>query len=150
MSTHTPAPRCDSAAADLLTTFAKFRRMQPQELSRAHLGVIVRAAAYAVDPAGKFAPLLVFSEHNSTVVFRTGPLRLFSNESGGTALSIVDVPISWNRSSPYYRRVPSINTTYQGHPFARFGTGNLTLRAQTHESANAAPGVFTRGLGFWA
>ena len=123
--------------------------MQPQEPSRAHLGVVVRAAAYAVDPTGKAAPLLVFSEHNSTVVFRP-PLRLFDNASAGGALSIVDVPINWDRSSPYYRRVPSINTTYQGHPFARFGTGNLTLRAKVSNNANAAPGVFARGLGFWA
>ena len=136
--------------------------MQPQDPSRAHLGVVVRAAAYAVDPAGKSPPMLIFSEHNSTVVFRTGPLRLFTNASAysslatkkmqngtATAVSITEVPIYWGRSSPFYRRVPSINTTYQGHPFARFGTGNLTLRG-TKPSPSSAPTPFTRGLGFWA
>ena len=118
---------------------------------------------------GNSAPLLVYSEHNSTVIFRTGPLRRFNNTNTNSAttttalttdsglvvaageqqgVSITDVPIYWGRSSPFYRRVPSINTTYQGHPFAQYGTGNLTLRGSNTQ--NSPPAAFTRGLGFWA
>jgi hypothetical protein len=51
----------------------------------------------------------------------------------------------------YYRRVPSANRSYAGHPLLQ-GAGavyNLSLRAMGG-NANTAPEQFRRGLGTWA
>ena len=47
-----------------------------QDASAPHLGVLVRAVAFAVDPAGKAPPVQAFAESNGTYVFRPFGLQV--------------------------------------------------------------------------
>ena len=137
-----------------------------QSKAKPHEGVTLRAVGFGVDPSGKSPPVVVFSEANSTVIYRPFELRDIDPGSGYTArkdvaklIPMSNVTLDWSLSSPYYRKIPSIDRSYSGLPFANASAGN-DQRDALGGPTKAAPArgwpltmrqrVYPHGLGTWA
>eukprot|EP01051_Picozoa_sp_SAG22_P012062 SAG22_NODE_1222_length_5126_cov_3.213248_3_plen_326_part_00 len=138
-----------------------------QSEARAHEGITLRAVGFGVDPSGKAPPIVAFAESNTTVVYHPFELSDIDEAYGysrrkdvAKLIPMANVSLDWSLSSPYYRKVPSIDRSYSGHPFA-----NASSEGQQRDSgggptqaAASTSGwpltmkqrAYSHGLGTWA
>ena len=151
-----------------------------QNKSAPHLGVLLRAVAFAVDPAGKVPAVQVFAESNGTYVFRPyellkigpqssilPPLQPPSVSSPSSSpppppfdgLLMADAPIYWEEPKggamnppPYSGPHGSGSSVYRRVPTPNRSYAGLPFLAGTNTSwpLKIRDTTYPHGLGCWA
>ena len=123
-----------------------------QNKARPHEGVTLRAVGFGVDQSGKVPPIVAFREANSTIIYRPFELRDVDEVTtdGPKMILMADANLDWSLSSAYYRKVPAIDRSYSGLPFANASLGPNPSGSSKGWPLTIKKRVYPHGLGTWA